>query len=95
MACTADASRTCGGFYTIAVYDTGANGIPFSREQLASSRADEEERESSSKPRVAFLLVLNGRNVRQIYRLIRNIYAPEHFYYIHVDAVGQQSNSIL
>ncbi|XP_041938981.1 xylosyltransferase 2 [Alosa sapidissima] len=35
--------------------------------------------------RVAFVLVVHGRAVRQLTRLIKAIYHRDHFYYIHVD----------
>jgi len=40
--------------------------------------------------RIAFLLTLNGRALRQVHRLLKALYAPEHVYYIHVDEVGQR-----
>ncbi|KAJ8246434.1 hypothetical protein GJAV_G00267700 [Gymnothorax javanicus] len=35
--------------------------------------------------RVAFVLVVHGRAIRQLQRLIKAIYHRDHFYYIHVD----------
>ncbi|XP_076844795.1 xylosyltransferase 2 isoform X2 [Brachyhypopomus gauderio] len=35
--------------------------------------------------RVAFMLVVHGRAVRQLKRLLKAIYHRDHFYYIHVD----------
>ncbi|MBN3304886.1 XYLT2 Xylosyltransferase, partial [Amia calva] len=35
--------------------------------------------------RVAFVLVVHGRSIRQLNRLIKAIYHQDHFYYIHVD----------
>lgn len=42
--------------------------------------------------RVAFVLMVHGRAVRQLKRLLKAIYHKDHFYYIHVDKV---SSSIL
>uniref|UniRef100_A0A8C5WKH4 Xylosyltransferase 2 n=1 Tax=Leptobrachium leishanense TaxID=445787 RepID=A0A8C5WKH4_9ANUR len=39
--------------------------------------------------RIVYMLVVHGRAVRQLKRLIRAIYHKDHFYYIHVD---QRSN---
>lgn len=39
------------------------------------------------KVRIVFLLTLNGRAVRQVHRLLKLLYAKDHFYYIHVDEV--------
>ncbi|MGH0152053.1 UNVERIFIED_CONTAM: hypothetical protein FKN15_034950 [Acipenser sinensis] len=38
-----------------------------------------------SPVRVAFVLVVHGRAIRQLKRLIKAIYHRDHFYYIHVD----------
>lgn len=38
--------------------------------------------------RVAFVLMVHGRAVRQLKRLIKAIYHRDHYYYIHVDKVG-------
>lgn len=43
---------------------------------------------SAPKARIAFLLTLNGRAVRQVYRLLKLIYSDQHYYYIHVDSVS-------
>lgn len=40
------------------------------------------------KVRIAFLLTLNGRAVRQVHRLLKLLYSKEHYYYIHVDSVS-------
>jgi hypothetical protein len=45
---------------------------------------------SGKLPRVVFFLTLNGRSTRQITRLIKAIYNRLHFYYIHIDQVGQR-----
>lgn len=39
--------------------------------------------------RVAFVLIVHGRAVRQLKRLIKAIYHRDHYYYIHVDKVSQ------
>ncbi|XP_030064199.1 xylosyltransferase 2 isoform X1 [Microcaecilia unicolor] len=41
---------------------------------------------SMKKPvRIAYMLVVHGRAIRQLKRLIKAIYHQQHFYYIHVD----------
>lgn len=45
-------------------------------------------------PRIVFLLTLNGRSVRQIFRLIKTIYDDIHFYYFHIDQVNFYKNKI-
>lgn len=37
--------------------------------------------------RIAFVLMVHGRAVRQLKRLIKAIYHRDHYYYIHVDKV--------
>lgn len=37
--------------------------------------------------RVVFLLTLNGRAVRQVYRLIKALFHRDHYFFIHVDSV--------
>lgn len=37
--------------------------------------------------RIAFMLVIHGRAVRQFQRLFKAIYHSAHFYYVHVDEV--------
>ena len=43
------------------------------------------EEETPRDVRILFVLQLNHRNIRQIRRLLRLIYSPQHFYYVHVD----------
>ena len=34
---------------------------------------------------IVFMMTVSGRSVRQVRRLLRQIYRPHHYYYIHVD----------
>lgn len=44
--------------------------------------------DSVSKPvRIAYMLVVHGRAIRQLKRLIKAVYHQQHFFYIHVDKV--------
>lgn len=43
---------------------------------------------TTPKVRIAFLLTLNGRALRQVRRLLKLIYSDQHFFYIHVDIVS-------
>lgn len=38
--------------------------------------------------KIVFLLTLNGRAIRQVYRLLKSLYNRNHYYYIHVDSVS-------
>ncbi|XP_062136792.1 xylosyltransferase oxt [Drosophila sulfurigaster albostrigata] len=79
MKCLGHAKEICGGFYAMNVYETGI--AKFTAQLAASSAPPGEE-----QVRIAFLLTLNGRALRQVHRLLRALYAPQHVYYIHVDA---------
>ncbi|KRX39213.1 Xylosyltransferase oxt [Trichinella murrelli] len=79
--CPANSSTACGGFNAIAVYHTGYKDPP--KVKLKTS----ELLKVNTKPaKIAFLLQLNGRAVRQVVRLLRLIYRPEHIYLVHVDS---------
>ena len=39
-------------------------------------------------PRIVFVFTLNGRSIRQVFRIIKSIYDDLHFYYFHVDGVS-------
>ena len=45
------------------------------------------ENSSETPIRIAFLLTLNGRALRQVKRLIKILFHTDHYFYIHVDAV--------
>ncbi|XP_057673202.1 xylosyltransferase 2 [Corythoichthys intestinalis] len=48
--------------------------------ELDNSLADEE-----NPVRIAFVIMVHGRAVRQVKRILKAIYHSDHFYYIHVD----------
>lgn len=37
--------------------------------------------------RIAYMLVVHGRAIRQLKRLLKAVYHQRHFFYIHVDKV--------
>lgn len=45
--------------------------------------------------RVAFVLMVHGRAVRQLKRLIKAIYHRDHYYYIHVDKVRPAEGRVM
>lgn len=83
MRCSGDSNLTCGGYYTIAIYETGIEGFTPQLAEMNQSKVG-----ARSAVRIAFLLTLNGRAIRQVYRLIKSLSSKEnqHFFYIHVDA---------
>ncbi|XP_050301024.1 xylosyltransferase oxt [Anthonomus grandis grandis] len=77
MKCPGDPHETCGGYFTINIYQTGIKKfVP----QTANNTTNE-----LKSTKIVFLLTLNGRALRQVIRLLKNIYHREHYYYIHVD----------
>ncbi|XP_053953163.1 xylosyltransferase oxt [Anastrepha ludens] len=80
MKCSGNPREICGGYFSINVYETGiAKFTP----HIAETKITKPE---IVRVRIAFLLTLNGRALRQVYRLIKTLYAPDHIFYIHVDA---------
>lgn len=43
----------------------------------------------SNPVRIAYMLVVHGRAIRQLKRLIKAVYHQQHFFYIHVDKVRE------
>ncbi|KAJ6642112.1 Xylosyltransferase oxt [Pseudolycoriella hygida] len=76
--CSGDAKQICGGYFTINVYETGIS-------KFDPQVAEVMPKEDADKVKIAFLLTLNGRAVRQVHRLLKSLYNKNHFYYIHVD----------
>ncbi|XP_066992776.2 xylosyltransferase oxt [Anabrus simplex] len=79
MKCPADPREACGGYFTINVYETGIAKF--------TPQVPRESPEPGESPvRIAFLLTLNGRALRQVHRLIKALFHRDHYFYIHVDA---------
>lgn len=79
MKCPADPRKACGGYYTINVYQTGIS-------KFIPQVPKESPKPNETPVRVAYLLTLNGRGVRQVRRLFKMLYHQDHYFYIHVDA---------
>ncbi|VDK80693.1 unnamed protein product [Onchocerca ochengi] len=75
-----DDSLFCGGHNAAAVYRTGVIEKPLLI--INYTKPDD----SVPDVQILFLLQLNGRNIRQVNRLLRIIYSPKHYYIIHVDS---------
>ncbi|VDM75553.1 unnamed protein product [Strongylus vulgaris] len=81
--CSGNSSQFCGGFNAVEVFRTGLKEphlMPKAK-YMETNEVDEKSR----RPRILFLLQLNGRNERQVKRLLKVLYSPYHYYYIHVD----------
>uniref|UniRef100_A0AAG5D7T0 protein xylosyltransferase n=1 Tax=Anopheles atroparvus TaxID=41427 RepID=A0AAG5D7T0_ANOAO len=77
--CPGDAKQACGGFFTMNVYETGIR-------KFAAKTTEAVPNPNEESVRVVFLMTLNGRAVRQVRRLLKALYSPRHYYYIHIDA---------
>ncbi|KAK6757437.1 hypothetical protein RB195_015328 [Necator americanus] len=81
--CTGNSSQFCGGFNAVEIFRTGLkepHPMPKARYvELTDSDIN------LKIPKILFLLQLNGRNERQVKRLLKALYSPHHYYYIHVD----------
>ncbi|CAK1556267.1 unnamed protein product [Leptosia nina] len=77
MKCPGDNSKICGGYFTMNIYETGLDKfVP---------RTPEVKTQEEGSIKIVFLLTLNGRALRQVYRLINALYRSNHYFYIHVD----------
>lgn len=102
MQCPGNQSQMCGGHYTINIFKTGVSSMLLSRfyiinllifffftlEFIAKVASEPLSNLKHDKPvRIVFLLTLNGRAVRQVYRLIKALFHRDHYFFIHVDSV--------
>ena len=71
-------ANTCGGNLAIDVFYTG---IRIVRRDFQAQQVDNVS--------IAFMMTVSGRSVRQVRRLLRQIYRPHHYYFIHVDQSSQ------
>lgn len=61
--------------------------ISFLPEPVKNEPRTEEDAKDLTQVRIAFVFTVNGRAIRQIKRILRNLYDPRHFYIFHVDKV--------
>ncbi|XP_050723662.1 xylosyltransferase oxt-like [Eriocheir sinensis] len=80
MACSGDAKFKCGDYLYISIYQTGlAKYTPVALKGSSTHPAN--------KPvRIAFVLTVNGRAIRQLRRLVKALYHRDHYFFIHVDS---------
>ncbi|CAJ0588112.1 unnamed protein product [Cylicocyclus nassatus] len=81
--CSGNSSQFCGGFNAVEVFRTGLKEPHLMPKAKYMQGAEPDGK--SKRPRILFLLQLNGRNERQVKRLLKVLYSPYHYYYIHVD----------
>lgn len=81
MKCPGDAKEACGGYFSVNIYETGIR-------KFTAQTAELIPKSGVTRVRIAFLLTLNGRALRQVHRLLKALYSPHNFFYIHVDSVS-------
>ncbi|KAL9701776.1 hypothetical protein quinque_005217 [Culex quinquefasciatus] len=79
MKCSGDPKEACGGYFTANVYETGIAKFSAQTTEITTKAGVE-------PARIVFLLTLNGRALRQVHRLLRTLYSPKHYYFIHIDS---------
>ncbi|XP_058831412.1 xylosyltransferase oxt [Topomyia yanbarensis] len=79
MKCSGDPRQACGGYFTTNVYETGIAKFSAQTTEITPKVGEE-------PARIAFLLTLNGRALRQVHRLLKTLYSPRHYYFIHIDS---------
>ncbi|CAN8007308.1 unnamed protein product [Ixodes pacificus] len=81
MACPSNATVSCGGYLALHVFATGISSVLTKKESVWPVVGA-----VPPPARIAFLLSVNGRAVRQVLRLLKALYHERHVFYIHVDA---------
>lgn len=71
------------------LYDTGLRSR--SNESLNYIQNNKPSKIDDNSVKIVFLLSVNGRSVRQIFRIFKMIYHESHFYYFHIDSVRGNS----
>ncbi|XP_077489930.1 xylosyltransferase oxt isoform X1 [Amblyomma americanum] len=86
MVCPANESELCGGYLTMDIFSTGLpTAGEITKREILWPLAPPNAR-ALEPARIAFLLSVNGRAVRQVLRLLQFLYHERHVFYIHVDA---------
>ncbi|KFM65020.1 hypothetical protein X975_15379, partial [Stegodyphus mimosarum] len=80
MECPQNSIEICGGYFAMNVYHTGLPKMVKLEPKPAVSVL------GPDSVRIVYLLTVNGRAVRQVYRLIKSLFSEKHYFYIHVDS---------
>jgi len=84
MSCPSHETRSmCGGYLAMSVYLTGLVAIGGNDAIYVPQQP--RDLLPYTGVRIVFVLTVNGRALRQVTRLLRVLYRPQHYYYIHVD----------
>ena len=88
MACPGEEGESCGGYLTMDIFQTGLKPlVPSKLGRGPWPISKESERVDGQPPvKIVYLLTIAGRATRQVTRLIRRIYSPDHYILVHVDS---------
>ena len=81
MSCPGVGDHSCGGYLTMDVWSTGL--VPLVPPRTVSVSYDGDH--NSAPVKIVYLLTIAGRASRQVRRLVRQIYSPHHYIFVHVD----------
>uniref|UniRef100_A0A6A7G8G9 protein xylosyltransferase n=2 Tax=Hirondellea gigas TaxID=1518452 RepID=A0A6A7G8G9_9CRUS len=79
MSCPGDLRYSCGGYLALSLYQTGL------AKHVSPPVLTNATGHSNVNVSIAYILTLNGRATRQMFRLFRALYHTHHCFYIHVD----------
>ncbi|KAE9547979.1 hypothetical protein FO519_008812 [Halicephalobus sp. NKZ332] len=80
--CPGNRNVSCGGISSTSVFSTGLPEMKRNFPEFFELPGNIEERK---KVKILFVLQLNGRNTRQVKRMLRTVYSKKHLYVVHVD----------
>ena len=80
MTCPGDNESSCGGHLAMDVYETGLLPVVPPKSGVVETGTNR------TSVKVVYLLTLSGRAIRQVHRLIKQIYSPDHYILVHVDS---------
>ena len=90
MACPGEEGESCGGYLTMDIFQTGLKPLlpsKLGRGPWPITNIEQSERVDGQPPvKIVYLLTIAGRATRQVARLIRRIYSPDHYILVHVDS---------
>ena len=88
MPCPGEEGESCGGYLTMDVFQTGLK--PLVPSKLGRGpwpiTGNEENVDGQPPVKIVYLLTIAGRASRQVSRLIKRIYSPDHYILVHVDS---------
>ena len=86
MACPGEEGESCGGYLTMDIFQTGLKPLVPSKLGRGPWPISKESEGQQPPVKIVYLLTIAGRASRQVARLIRRIYSPDHYILVHVDS---------